>query len=400
MGALAFAFVAVALVTFIIVRESAPVEPADHGISAVPRPPPIPQSDLDSGQEPQISSPPNPALSPWADIYHLCQGLAAPLTDRLSVLTGFTTDCEAALDRHFLQQSPTSVPLVARDGSLTWAGVFSTPRENRDRAAQAMLRRCSNLKHDCDLDALARFAILKYQCGGKRHQMLGHIRPGVHEVIVRTDLDKLADNTVYWARRDEVQKTYYQTAWLAAKCASLPDGVLASIVPNHQTSHPLPNRSDSRATNGPVQLAHDPRSGEEGWWWAEQAWESYRLMRRASVLDQRHEKRFHPFRYEYGPAMLGSWQHQDPLIAEVIQLKQWGTSFEWDENRPQRLVHAYLASIWANGDELVLDSAWISTQVGAPITDEEWNTARLTAHRILRAQERHVLSPDPTRDRD
>ena len=98
------------------------------------------------------------------------------------------------------------MPIAARDGSLTWREVFSSPEESRVKAEDALGGRCANVERDCDLNALAAFAILKYQCGGGRYGMLDAIGAGIHEVVERAELDRIADNIVYWRRRGEVER--------------------------------------------------------------------------------------------------------------------------------------------------------------------------------------------------
>ena len=86
-------------------------------------------------------------------------------------------------------------------------------------------------------------------------------------------------------------------------------------------------------------------------------------------------------------------------MAEVIQLKVWQHPIDWDENRRQRLLHAYLASAWASEPGSDLDRTWLSVQIGRrPVSEQEWNTARFRAERILRAQGRRVLFVDQPPD--
>ena len=318
------------------------------------------------------------------------------MAHRLSVRGGFTPACEAALDRQFTDTPPAAMPIAARDGSLTWREVFSSPSENREKADGALRTRCPNVERDCDLGALAAFAVLKYQCGGRRSEMLRHIGPGIHEAVERADLEGLADNTVYWRRRAEVERAYYRTAWLAAKCAAVPHGVLASFVPEGRTSA-FPS-SDPRVQPTIVNVTpvgHEPEPGQEGWWWAEQAWEAYQLLRYAAAVDQvRGAGRFIPSQYEYGPPKPGSWQRDDPLLAEIVKLK-WLKNPLFEHDRERLVLHAYLAATWATGQNLVLDREWLSTEVGPPmVTEQEWKDARLRAERILQAQGRRVLFID------
>lgn len=328
----------------------------------------------------------------WEDVNYFCGVLAAPMEHRLSARGGFTAACEAALDRHFLDASASDMPIAGPDGSLTWREVFSSPLQKREKAYEALRTSCPNVGRDCDVAAVAAFGVLKYQCGGRRYGMLRRVSPGIHGVVEGAGLDALADNTVYWRRREEVERAYYRTAWLAAKCAAIPEGVLASFVPEGRTSaFPSNGRRAQPRILDVVPVGHEPAPGQEGWWWAEQAWEAHQIMRYAAAVDQlRGVGRFVSVPYEYGPAKPGSWQHDDPLLAEIVQLKWWKNVPTGDE-RENRVFHAYLAATWAAAEGVVLDGEWLGGQVGSLVTEDEWEELRTQAERFLEAQGRRVL---------
>ncbi len=383
-----------ALVAFLLVRDSKTPERGPTPAMAAP--------EESVRQQPPVKMVkrrrPEPELrairSGWDEVSRSCLGLGGPLTERLSVRGGVTIECERALDGLFLDTSPIDVPLTARDGSLTWREVFTSPAENRLKAEEAMRGRCANVARDCDLNALAAFAVLKYQCGGRWYGMLDAIRSGIHDGVERAGLDQFADNMVYWRRREQTERAYYRNAWLAAKCAALPGGTLTSFVPEGPASaYPVGDPRLPRLENVTT-VGHEPESGQEGWWWAEQAWEAYQLMARASAVDRRHAGQLVVAAYEYGPPATGSWQSQDPLMAEIIQLKWWGDPFEWEKNRRQRLSHAYLAATWASAQSVDLTHGWLFDQVGRPVSDEEWEEARLRAERTLQTQGWQVLPSD------
>lgn len=228
--------------------------------------------------------------------------------------------------------------------------------------------------------------------------MLRHIGPGLHQVVEQAGLDDQADNAAYWRRRSEVERAYYRNAWLAAKCHDLPQGVLASFASEGDTSaFPVGPGLPPRIYNV-TWTGHDPQPGEEGWWWAEQAWEAYRLMSRVYAVERRSTRRFGSIHYEYGEPLPGSWQSQDPLVAEIVQLKRRGRPFEWEENRRYRLDHAYLATIYAAAQGIALDRKWLADQIGPPVSEEEWDETTRRAERVLRAQGRRVLFVDQAPD--
>ena len=391
--------VGTAIVVILLARDWKTIERGETAVMAAPQGfvPQQPPMDIVERRRPE------PVLgadgSGWDDVSRLCQGLVEPLTYRLSARGGFTVECERALDWQFLDTPPTDVPLTARDGSLTWREVFASPEESRRKAEEAIGRRCANVERDCDLNALAAFAVLKYQCGGRRYGMLDGIGPGIHEGVERAGLDHLADNMVYWRRREEVERAYYRTAWLAAKCAALPQGALASFVPEGRTwAFPLSDPRIPPKLRNVTSVGHDPEPGQEGWWWAEQAWEAYQLMSRAFAMDRRGTGQLMVTAYEYGHPKTGSWQSRDPLMAEIVELKRWASLFEWEKNRQKRLNHAYLAATWASTQGLHLDRGWLFAQVGRPVSEREWEGARLRAEQMLRTQGWQVLFADEPSD--
>lgn len=352
------------------------------------RPPPADSVGVDAPHA--ETSPPN-TRSGWVNVHASCQFLTEPMSYRLSVLEGFTGKCEAALDEQLLDDEPIALPLGAADGSLTWRQVFSSPIRDRQNAELAATAACAAMTSDCDIDALANIAILKYQCGAKRYAMLRHIEPGLHEVVQRAALDDLADNTVYWRRRSEVERAYYRTAWLAAKCAVLPNGVLSSLVPERRTPVPVRKGVVRPETPDMEFLLDDAPANLEGWWWAEQAYQAYQLMRRAYSVRRGDSDRFSWSRYQYGRTDPASWQAQDPLMAEVVQFKRWARPLG---TRSQRLLHAYLAVSHATAQGVYLDTRWLAAHIDLPVTEKEWNDAQIEAQRVLHAQGRRVLFVD------
>ena len=384
--------VAVSLAFVWYVRHAEPVErPAQEVVLGVEES--VPLTTVDGvGHAGSAASVDISTDAGWAQVVDSCVALAEPMTSRLSPVGGFTAECEAALDRRFLDTVPSSVPVLARDDSLTWRHVFSAPSRSREKSLQVLTAQCREATRECDVHALAAFAVLKYQCGGRRYSMLQRIGPGIYEVIARAALDDLADNAEYWRRREDIETAYYRTAWLAAKCDAIPDGVLTSFVDAGRTSA-FP-RADPRIPPRIVDVApvgHHPRPGQQGWWWAEQAWEAYQLMRYASAVDQLHADRYVSFRYEYGRPDPNSWQGADPLLAEIVQLKRWRDPVDRGKYRNNRLRHAYLASIWADAQDVVLDRKWLFAQIGDPVTEKEWQRARRDAGQLLRAQGRRLL---------
>ncbi len=341
-----------------------------------------------------------PAAAELADLYYHCPGFGDPLEERRSVLGGFSSECEAVLDARYLDEVPSAMPVATLDGALTWRRVFSDSLGKREAAIDVLRRQCvfhdggvsPDGVGDCDLDGLVDFGLLKYQCGGRRFHMLNRVAPGLVEAVGAAQLDDIEDNSVYWARRQEVEEGYYVNAWLAAKCAGVPAGALASLAPEDAPSAFRPPALGVPPLFGNITAIRDqPEPGQEGWWWAEQAWEGKQLMTWASVLDRRRTGAIVRVGYGYDTLEAGSWQREHPLLAEIVQFKRLAlVGSEGPLNQRSLRVHAYMALVWAKAVGMELDEKWLYAQIG-PSTEAEWQEARIRAHEIMKGHGRNLV---------
>ncbi len=364
-------------------RES---RPDSNTVPVLPTPQPV-----------EVDQPDQMSVAEVADLGNYCPDLRAPLAERLSPLGGFTPACEAALDRRYLDLTPV-MPITAGNGSFTWRRIFAQPLEKRRKTIKALQHSCefndgtsSESEDACDLNTLAEFGLLKYQCGGRQFHMLNRITPGIAAAVAEAELDGTADNFLYWERRWEVEDGYYRNAWLAAKCARIPEAALGSLVPeDEQSAFPGPRGAPPWIANV-RSFRGTPESGQEGWWWAEQVWEATQIMAYAFARDQRHQQQLAMAAYSYTVLEPGSSQQEHPLQAEIVQLKRRGAwQPSWETNRPTRLMHAYMALVWASAMQIDLDRNWLFAQVGR-FSQEEWENAKGDAHRIMDAQGRNLV---------
>ena len=274
---------------------------------------------------------------------------------------GFTPDCEARLDEQYLGEIPPLMPLESKDNRITWRYVFDQPQIKRSIVLDALSNpECLSASADapqdalaerCRADAIADYAVLKYQCGGDYYGIRARIANGTEAPWWYTyRLERLLDNESYWRKRWGVERAYFRYAWITAKCSGLPDGVLAS----------LGVFKDTRELSG------DPKPGEQNWWWAEQGFEAFQLMGIA-------ERLVDPLsRTQYGEetGTLSIWQRVEPVMAELLQVKQFGAQSNAAESKPIQLKHFIAAQTWSKKRRTAVDEVWLLEQVGE-FSDEQ-----------------------------
>ena len=179
------------------------------------------------------------SYEPTTDLHRHCPDFVGPLEER-GVRGGFTPDCEARLDEEFIDEVPPLMPFEAKDDRITWRYVFQYPLAKRRLVLDAFaipecLSSSENIPTDdlaerCRVDAIADYAVLKYQCGGSYYGNRERIAAGVDLPWWYVNpIDRLFDNESYWQKRSGIERAYFRYAWITAKCAGLPDGALASL---------------------------------------------------------------------------------------------------------------------------------------------------------------------------
>ena len=308
-------------------------------------------------------------------LHRHCPDFVGPLAER-GVRGGFTPDCEAKLDEQFLDEIPPLMPFAAKDNRITWRHVFDRPEVNRRLVIDALSKsECRTVPHDvavnelaerCRADAIADYAVLKYQCAGDYYGTRGRIEEGVElPWWYVLPLERLFDNESYWRKRWGIEHGYFRYAWITAKCAGLPDGVLASL----------------GAFKDIEEFGGNPAPGEENWWWAKQGFEAFQLM----GIAERLFANFSRTKYGEETDTLSVWQRVEPVMAELIQIKHQGAYSNPAESKTLRLRHFIAAQTWMNKRRTLVNEAWLLEQVGE-FSEEELAQAAAEATVMMNNQ--------------
>lgn len=288
------------------------------------------------------------------DLHRHCPDLYKPLAER-GVRDGFTSRCEARLDQRFLDEVPGLMPIAAEENTLTWRHAFDDPFGKRrivlDVLADPECRVADDqVRHDlaqrCSADVVADYAVLKYKCASGLYRVRDRIEHGIREPW---------DSNV----------AHFRHAWHAAKCAGVPPEALASL-------NVFPNS---------MEFWGEPALGEEHWWWAEQGFEAYQLMGIADRLAA------HITRTEYGyePGDISTWQRVQPVMAEVLKVKDPGRFETPTERKMARLKHAVATLTWMRIRATDVDATWLFGQA-RHFTREEYDQATEDAKAMMTRQ--------------
>ena len=315
------------------------------------------------------------SFEPTDDLHHHCPDLDGPLEER-GIHGGFTPECEARLDTQFFDYIPPRVPLEAEDNRITWRYVFDQPLAKRRLVLDALSKpECLSVPEDavvddlaerCNVDAIADYATLKYKCASGYHRIRDRIKRGIELPWgYVSPLERIYDNESYWRKRLAIENGYFRDAWIAAKCAELPDDVLSSLGVFEDT----------------VKVGAEPAPGEEDWWWIEQAFEAFRLMRIADRLSSN----LTWTKYGYVPETLSVWQRVQPVIAELRQVMDPGNFASAAEEKATRLKHFFAAQVWIKKRRTKVSEDWLLGQIGE-FSDEELSRAAEEAIAMMSKQ--------------
>ena len=159
--------------------------------------------------------------------------------------------CVAALDRHYLDMSPSSVldgllkPIVISNRAMTLRRVFEDPEAKRRAIEDAWndpvcaetwppvgapegwsggIR--ADLRKRCQADAMAEFSVLVELCAV-------HSGYGRNEYANRASaidrFDAIEDTQTYWEERAAFEDEHYLKLWLEEKCKRTKPGTLAAL---------------------------------------------------------------------------------------------------------------------------------------------------------------------------
>lgn len=293
------------------------------------------------------------------DLHLNCPDFLEPLAER-GVRGGFTAQCEAILDQRFGEEMVAWAPIYAKDRTLTWRYVFDEPLTKRrivlDSLGDPDCTTSDNhpigdeLVEKCNANAIADFAALKYECSAGLPSIHRFIKDGFEVPDYLSVVERIFDNDSYWEKRWRLEYAFFRQAWIAAKCAGLPEKALDSLDVIENT----------------MNLGGSPAPGEEDWWRVEQGFEAYQLMGIAARLSSNLARS----EYGYERETLSSWQRIHPVMAELLKVKDPGEYPSAEEEKAARLKHYIAASTWIRMKQAKVNRDWLLRQVGE-FSDEE-----------------------------
>ncbi|MCY4128291.1 MAG: hypothetical protein OXG15_03485 [Gammaproteobacteria bacterium] len=288
-----------------------------------------------------------------------CPGFDEPIAKR-GVRGGFTERCESRLDQKFLNEIPLLTPIYATDNTLTWRHVFDEPLIKRNIVIRTLndpdcmvtdkQDADQALSARCNANVIADYAVLKYKCASGIYRIGSRIERGIGFAWSFNVFERIFDNDSYWRKRWGVENAFFRHAWIAAKCAGVPENALASL----------------RAIENTTEFRGYPQPGEEQWWWAEQGYEAYYLMGIADRLSP------NLIRTEYGyePDSISTWQRVQPVMAELLKVKNPGNYLDASQEKAARLKHFIAAQTWMKIRREDVSENWLREQVGEFSGDE------------------------------
>lgn len=287
------------------------------------------------------------------DLHLACPGFLKPLAER-GDRGGFTEQCETRLDQEFLDKIPMSIPISAKDYTLSWRHVFDDPMVKRrivlDTLSDPICMNTSGyssgdeLEDRCNATLTADYAVLKYKCTVGLLTTRKFIVEGFKVPTYLSTFDRIFDSDSYWEHRSRLEYGYYREAWINAKCAGVPDEALASLGVFDDT----------------LELGGNPAQGQENWWWAEQGFEAYELMGVAGQFSSNLVQT----EYGYEKESLSAWQRVEPVITELLKVKNPGYFQSLPAEEAARLKHFIAAQTWAKMRQRDIDKDWLIRQVG------------------------------------
>lgn len=299
------------------------------------------------------------SYAPTEWLHELCPDFVKPLADR-GARGGFTAECEVQLDKIFLNEIPPLMPIHAQDNRISWQYVFDQPLAKREIVLDVLAKpECrmgfdvstQGMPEDCRVDALVDYAVLKYQCAAAYFENRQRIEDGiVHSWLDNFSIARLFEDEAAAKRRMGPEWAYFRFAWVVAKCAGVPSEALASLGEFENT----------------LTFAGEPKVGEEGWWWAEQGFEAYELMGIAAQLSENVQRTSYGYNFD----SRSTWQMVEPVMAELIQIKELADLTDSDDSKVAQLKHLISTQVWKTKRRTRVDETWLLSQFGEYSNEE------------------------------
>ncbi len=141
--------------------------------------------------------------------------------------------CLAALDEYFLDRPVSSSILTVADAPV-WRDVFDDPGSARDGTVKTLAEGIcdvangeirQDLGDDCDARSMVEQAVLLRECSRDpgRYATYDYFE----QLLSR--IEHIADNSIYWQRRNAIEEDVFRSAWLGERCAAVAVDALAPL---------------------------------------------------------------------------------------------------------------------------------------------------------------------------
>ena len=153
-------------------------------------------------------------------------------------------ECLAILDAYFQDRPVSSGILAVVDTPVwhdlavvdtpVWHDVFDDPDSAIDGTARTLAEATCDVANgkirqdpggDCDARSLVELAVLRRECS-RGHEWT--VRYAAFEQRL-SRIEHIADNTIYWQRRNAIEEDVFRSAWLGEKCATVPEDALIPL---------------------------------------------------------------------------------------------------------------------------------------------------------------------------
>ena len=142
-------------------------------------------------------------------------------------------ECLATLDAYF-QDRPVSSGILAVADTPVWHDVFDDPDSVRDGTVKTLAEATCDVANgeisrnpggDCDARSMVRSAVLLRECSRNHASMVSY--DYFEQKLSR--IEHIADNGIYWQRRNVIEEEVFRSAWLAERCSAVSADVMAPL---------------------------------------------------------------------------------------------------------------------------------------------------------------------------
>lgn len=142
-------------------------------------------------------------------------------------------ECLATLDAYF-QDRPVSAGILAVADTPVWHDVFDDPDSARHSTARTLAEATCDVANgeisrdpggNCDARSMVRLAVLLRECSRNHASIVSY--DYFEQSLSR--IGDIADNAIYWQRRNAIAEDVFRSAWLGEKCSAVSADVMAPL---------------------------------------------------------------------------------------------------------------------------------------------------------------------------